>query len=57
MRYLVVIAALVALVFFLTHSARAKRVLQVIGAVLVIYAILKMTGVFEMISPTRDGVY
>lgn len=57
MRYVVVLAALTALVFFLTRSRRAQRVLQIILGVLALYAVLKMTGVIEAIAPSRDGVF
>jgi uncharacterized membrane protein YccC len=57
MKYLVALVAFGFLVSFLTRSPRMRRGLQIVLAVLAVYAILKMTGVIEAIAPDRDGVF
>jgi hypothetical protein len=57
MRYLVVAVALAILVALIARRPGARRALTALLVVLVLYAVLKMTGVIEMIAPGRDGVY
>jgi hypothetical protein len=56
MRYLVVAAALVILVAMIARRPGGQRALTLLLAVLALYAVLKMTGVIEMIIPSRSGV-
>ena len=56
MRYLVVAATLVILLALIARRPGARRALNALLVVLALYAVLKMTGVFEMIAPFRSGV-
>jgi hypothetical protein len=56
MRYLVAAAALVILVAMIARRPGGQRALTLLLAILALYAVLKMTGVFEMIAPFRSGV-
>jgi hypothetical protein len=57
MRYLIVAATLVILVALIARRPGARRALNALLVILALYALLKMTGVIEMIVPARDGVY
>jgi hypothetical protein len=57
LRYLVLLAAVMAGIALITRSPRLKRALKVVLAVLGVYAVLKLTGVVEAIAPDRDGVF
>jgi hypothetical protein len=39
------------------HPRSLKRTLYVLGAVAVIYTVLKLTGVIEALAPDRAGVF
>ena len=55
-RILVLLAAGVALVAFVTRAPRVRRALWVTLWLLGAYAVLKVTGVIEALAPARDGV-
>jgi hypothetical protein len=57
MRYLVVAAALAILVAMVFRHPGGKRALTLLLALLVLYALIKMTGILEWIAPSRSGVY
>lgn len=56
LRIILLITALAAVVALLTRSQVVLRVIYAVCALLAIYAVLKVTGVIEMIAPDRDGV-
>ncbi len=57
MRYVLLLAAAIAVLGLLTGDRRAWRFFRVLAVVAVVYTVLKMTGVIEAIAPHRDGVY
>jgi hypothetical protein len=57
MRYLLALALLLALAGVVARRPSARRVLLLILGTMVLYAILKITGVIEAIEPDRDGVF
>jgi hypothetical protein len=57
MRYLLVLALLLALAVVVARRPSARWVLLLILGAMALYAILKITGVIEAIAPDRDGVY
>lgn len=56
MRYVLLLAAAIAVLGLLTGDRRAWRFFRVVVALAVAYTVLKMTGVIEAIAPHRDGV-
>ena len=56
MRYVLLVAAAIAVLGLLTGDRRAWRFFQVLVVLAVVYTVLKMTGVIEVIAPDRDGV-
>ena len=56
MRYILLAAAAIAVLGLVTGDRRAWRFFQVVAVAAVVYTVLKMTGVIEAISPSRDGV-
>lgn len=56
MKIVVTLAALLVLASFLTRLPSVRRALRILLAILVVYAILKLTGVIEAIAPSRSGV-
>lgn len=57
MRYVLLLAAAIAVLGLLTGDRRAWRFFRALAVVAVLYTILKMTGVIEALAPHRDGVY
>lgn len=53
MRFLLGLLIVLALIAVFTRARGPRRALAVVVAVLVIYAILKVTGVIEAIAPDR----
>lgn len=51
------VLVVVAIVMLFTRSPALRRGFHVVLALMVLYAVLKMTGVIEAILPSRDGVY
>jgi hypothetical protein len=56
MRYVLLVAAAIAVLGLLTGDRRAWRFFQILLFLAVAYTVLKMTGVIEVIAPRRDGV-
>ena len=56
MRYVLLLAAAIAVLGLVTGDRRAWRFFRVLLAVAVAYTVLKMTGVIDAIAPHRDGV-
>jgi len=44
-------------VAYVTNARGLRRALVVVAGLLVVYAVLKMTGVIEALAPDRTGVY
>jgi hypothetical protein len=57
MRYLAAIALAVALVALATRAPATRRVLLVVLAAIMLYAVLKLTGVVDALAPDRMGVF
>jgi hypothetical protein len=57
MRYILLLAAAIAVLGLVTGDRRAWRFFKALAVVTVLYTVLKMTGVIEVIRPSRDGVY
>ena len=57
MRYILLLAAAIAVLGLVTGDRRAWRFFKALAVVTVVYTVLKMTGVIEVIRPPRDGVY
>lgn len=57
MRYVLLVAAAIAVIGLLTGDRRAWRFFQLLVVLAVVYTVLKITGVIEAIAPPRDGVY
>jgi hypothetical protein len=57
MRYVLLVAAAIAVVGLVTGDRRAVRFFQAVVVLAVLYVVLKLTGVVEIIAPSRDGVY
>jgi len=56
LRYILGLVILVGLVALVTRARGPRRVLWVILGLVIVYAILKLTGVIEDISPSRMEV-
>lgn len=56
MRYVLVLAAAIAVLGLVTGDRRAWRFFQAVVAIAVVYTVLKLTGVIEVIRASRDGV-
>lgn len=56
MRYVLLVAAAIAVIGLLTGDRRAWRFFQLLVVLAVVYTVLKTTGVIEAITPPRDGV-
>jgi len=57
MKYVLVLALVVAFVAMVARRPGGKRALQLVLGALALYAILKVTGVIEAIAPDRSGVF
>ena len=57
MRYIVALVLAVALVALVTRAPAARRLLYVILAAALLYAVLKLTGVVDALAPSRTGVF
>jgi hypothetical protein len=57
MRYLAAIIVAVALVALATRAPATRRVLLVVLAVIVLYAVMKLTGIVDALAPDRMGVF
>ena len=57
MRYLAAIVLAVAMVALAIRAPAARRVLLVVLAVIVLYAVMKLTGIVDSLAPDRMGVY
>ena len=56
MRRLVILATcLLAAVTFFTRSPRGQRALSVIVGLMILYVVLKLSGVIDAIEPQRGG--
>ena len=56
MRYVLLVAAVIAVLGLVTGDRRAWRFFQALVVLAVVYTVLKMAGVIEVIAPMRDGV-
>jgi len=56
MRYVILVAAAIAVLGLLTGDRRAWRFFQAVVVLAVVYTVLKLTGVIEAIAPHRGGV-
>lgn len=56
MRYVLLVAAAIAVLGLVTGDRRALRFFQVVVVLAVVYTVLKVTGVIEAIAPGRGGV-
>ena len=56
MRYVLLVAAAIAVLGLLTGDRRAWRFFQLLVVLAIVYTVLKTTGVIEAVSPSRDGV-
>ena len=56
MRYVLLVAAAIAVIGLLTGDRRAWRFFQLLVVLAVVYTVLTTTGVIEAITPPRDGV-
>lgn len=56
MRYVLLVAAAIAVLGLVTGDRRAWRFFQIVVVLAVVYTVLKMTGVIEAIAPGRTGV-
>ena len=55
MRIVIILAAAIGLVAFLTRLPAARRMFLLLLGLMAVYAVLKMTGVIEAIAPSRTG--
>jgi hypothetical protein len=56
LRYAAIVVVAVALVA-LAARAPARRVLWAVGGAILLYAVLKLTGVVDALAPDRIGVF
>jgi hypothetical protein len=57
LRYLAAIIVALALVALVTRAPGPRRVLFAILGLVVLYAVLKLTGVVDALAPSRTGVF
>ena len=62
LRILILAAVILAIVVLVVgprslHPRFLRRALYVLGALAVVYTVLKLTGVVEAIAPDRSGVF
>jgi hypothetical protein len=57
LRFVFLVLIALGLVAVVTRSPLARRTLWVLLGLMVLYAILKLTGVIEAIAPSRTGVF
>lgn len=54
-RYVILAACVLAVVTFVTRSRRGRRALQVIAGLMLLYVVLKLTGVIDFLRWERSG--
>lgn len=54
-RYVILAACVLAVVTFVTRSRRGRRALQVIAGLMLLYVVLKLTGVIDFLRWERPG--
>jgi len=57
MRYVLLLAAAIAVLGLVTGDRRAWRFFQAVAVLAVVYTLLKLTGAIELLRPSRDGVF
>ena len=57
MRFIFLAFLALAAVAAISGAWPARRTLQAVIALIILYAVLKMTGVIEAIAPDRNGVF
>jgi hypothetical protein len=57
LRILVLAAILYVVAVLILRPRSLKRTLYVLGALAVVYTVLKLTGAIEAIAPDRTGVF
>lgn len=57
MRYVLLLAAAIAVLGLVTGDRRAWRFFQGVAILAVLYTVLKLTGVIEALAPSRGGVF
>lgn len=55
LRYVMVLVVAIALVALVTRATAPRRVLWVLAALMLLYTILKLTGVIDAMAPDRMG--
>jgi hypothetical protein len=56
LRYIFALVLVLAIAALLTRGQAARRSLWVVVALVILYAVLKLTGVIEVLAPDRIGV-
>jgi hypothetical protein len=56
LRYTFALVLVLAIAALLTHGPAARRSLWVVVALVILCAVLKLTGVIEVLAPDRIGV-
>lgn len=54
-RYVILAACVLAAITFITRSRRGERALKVIIGLMVLYVVLKLTGVIDLLRWERPG--
>ncbi len=55
LRLVILATCILAAITFFTRSPRGQRALSVILGLMILYVVLKLTGVIDAIAPGRDG--
>ena len=55
LRLVILATCILAAITFFTRSARGQRALSVIVGLMILYVVLKLTGVIDAIEPARSG--
>jgi len=56
LRYIFALVLILSIAALLTRAQAARRGLWVVVALVILYAVLKLTGVIEVLAPDRIGV-
>lgn len=57
MKYIMIIIAALALLALLTRDPLARWAFRIIFGLILVYVVLKLTGVIDAIHPSRIGVF
>ena len=55
LRLVILATCILAAITFFTRSPRGQRALSVIVGLMILYVVLKLTGVIDAIEPARSG--